>query len=94
VAIGPAPLLAALVGIANAAVFILLLGTARTRLLLLIPAAVLGAYAGQALALHLPDPLRIGDFGVLWAAGFAWLGILIVVLVGLLVPPQRRPPTR
>ncbi len=75
-AIGPAPLLAALVGIANAAIFILLLGAERTRLVLLFPAAVLGAYAGQALALHLPDPLRIGDFGVLWAAGFAWLGIL------------------
>ena len=93
-AIGPAPLLAVLVGIANAAVFILLLGAERTRLVLLFPAAVLGAYAGQALALHLPDQLRIGDFGVLWAAGFAWLGILVVVLVGLLVPPQRRPPTR
>ena len=53
VAIGPAPLLAALVGIAIAAVFILLLGAERARLLLLIPAAVLGAYAGQALAIHL-----------------------------------------
>ena len=87
-AIGPAPLLAALVGIANAAVFILLLGAERTRLVLLFPAAVLGAYAGQALALHLPDPLRIGDFGVLWAAGFAWLGILVVVLVGPIIGLQ------
>jgi len=94
VAIGPAPLLAVLVGVANAAVFVLLLGAQRTRLLLLFPASVLGAYAGQALAVHLPDPVRIGDFGLVWASGFAWLGILVVVLVGLLVPPQRRPPVR
>lgn len=91
--IGPAPLLATLVGVANVAIFVLVVGAARARLLLLLPAAILGAYAGQALALHLPDPLRIGDFGVLWATGVAWLGILVVVLVSQLAPPGRRPPT-
>jgi hypothetical protein len=94
VTIGPAPLLAALVGVANVALFVLLVGAARARVMLLVPAAILGAYAGQALALHLPDPLRIGDFGVLWATGFAWLGILVVVLVSQLAPPGRHPPTR
>ena len=92
--IGPAPLLAALVGVANVAVFVLLLGAARASVLLLVPAAILGAYAGQALGLHLPDPLRLGDFGVVWATGFAWLGMLVVVLVSQLGPPRRRPPMR
>ncbi|MFI5261702.1 MAG: hypothetical protein ACHQZR_03995 [Candidatus Limnocylindrales bacterium] len=90
----PAPLLAALVGVANVAAFVLLLGAARAHVWLLVPAAILGAYAGQAIATHLPDPLRIGDFGLLWASGIAWLGMLMVVLVSQLAPPNRRPPAR
>ena len=84
--IAPAPILSALVGIANAAIFVLIFGSARARLVLLFPAAVLGAFAGQAIGARLTDPLRIGDFALLWASGFAWLGILIVVLVSQLGP--------
>ena len=78
--LGPAPLLSAIVGVANAAIFVLLF-----------PAAILGAYAGQAIGARLTDPLRIGDFALLWASGFAWLGILIVVLVSQLGPARRGP---
>ena len=60
--IAPAPMLSALVGIANAAIFVLIFGSARARLVLLFPAAVLGAFAGQAIGVRLTDPLRIGDF--------------------------------
>ncbi|MGZ6344778.1 MAG: hypothetical protein ACXWOW_05645 [Candidatus Limnocylindrales bacterium] len=89
--VGPAPLLSAIVGVANAAIFVLLFGSARARLVLLFPAAILGAHAGQAIGARLTDPLRIGDFALLWASGFAWLGILIVVLVSQLGPARRGP---
>ena len=86
--VAPAPILSALVGIANAALFVLIFGSARARLVLLFPAAILGAFAGQAIGAHLADPFRIGDFALLWASGFAWLGIVIVVLVSQLGPAR------
>ena len=84
--LAPAPILSVVVGVANAAVFVLLFGSARARVVLLFPAAILGAFAGQAIGARLADPLRIGDFALLWASGFAWLGSLIVVLVSQLGP--------
>ena len=82
--IGPAPVLAVIVGVIHVAVYVLVRGTARGQLLLLLPAAVLGAYAGQALGARLGDPLRIGDFGLISASLMAWLGILVVVFLGSL----------
>ena len=82
--IGPAPVLAVIVGIFHVALYVLIRGTAGGRLLLLVPAAILGAYAGQALGSRLGDPVRIGDFGLIWASLVAWSGIVIVVVVGTL----------
>ncbi len=89
--LGPAPVLSVIVGAANVALFVLLFGSARARIVLLVPAAILGAYAGQAIGGRLPDPLRIGDFGLLWATGFAWLGMAVVVLVSQLGPARSGP---
>jgi hypothetical protein len=80
--IGPAPVLAVIVGIFHVALYVLIRGTAGGRLLLLVPAAILGAYAGQALGSRLGDPVRIGDFGLIWASLVAWSGIVVVVVVG------------
>ena len=82
--IGPAPFLSFIVGVLNLAIYILIRGTAGGRLLFLLPAAVLGAYAGQALGTRLGDPLRIGDFGLLSASVLAWVGIVVIVLIGTL----------
>jgi hypothetical protein len=82
--IGPAPVLAVILGVFHVALYVLIRGTAGGRLLLLLPAAILGAYAGQALGSRLGDPLRIGDFGLVWASLMAWSGILVVVVVGTL----------
>lgn len=86
--IGPAPVLAVLVGLFHASLYLVITGGARARMLLILPAAVLGAFAGQALGGRLGDPLRIGDFGLLSASIVAWLGIGIVVLVSLLGPSR------
>ena len=62
-AIGPAPLLAALVGTFSTALFIFLRGSAGGRAVVLLLAAILGAWAGDAMGARLEiDWLRIGDF--------------------------------
>jgi hypothetical protein len=89
--IGPSLILAVIVGLMNVAVYVLIRGTARARLVFLLPAAILGAYAGQALGARLGDPLRIGDFGLVSASIMAWIGIVIVVIIGTLVPSREGP---
>ena len=86
--IGPAPVLAVLVGIFHASIFLLVSGSSRARMILVVPAAVLGAFAGQAIGARLGDPVRLGDFGLLSASIVAWLGIAVVVLVGYLGPSR------
>ena len=71
--IGPAPILALFIGAFHTCLYVLVRGSAGTRLPFVMLAAVLGAYAGQAIAARLGDPLRIGDFGLLWASGVSWL---------------------
>jgi hypothetical protein len=84
--IGPAPVLAAIVGLFHTGLYLLLRGSAGLRLPFVLMAAVLGAYAGQALGSLLGDPLRLGDFGLLWASLCAWLGIGLIVAASMLAP--------
>ncbi len=91
--LGPAPLLAALLGILHVSIYVLIRGRAGQRLPILVVAAVLGAWAGDALAGRLGiDPFRIGDFNVTGASLVAWLGIVIVALVAILGHRDARPP--
>ena len=87
----PALILAILVGIFNAALFILIRGTAGGRLPIIVIAAILGAWAGDALAERLGfDLLRIGDFHLLAATIVAWVGIGISSALAVLGPSERR----
>lgn len=88
--IGPAPVLSLLVGIFHTALYVLLRGTWRVRLPLVLIAAVLGAYAGQAVGARAGDPLRVGDFGLLSSSLVAWAGILIVAVTSVLAPGRDR----
>jgi hypothetical protein len=88
--IGPAPVLAFIVGAFHTSLYVLIRGSAGGRLLPLLAAATLGAYAGQALGGRLGDPLRMGDFGLLYASLMAWVGLLVVTVVGVLVPARGR----
>lgn len=89
--IGPAPILAILVGIFHAALFVLIRGSAGGQLPLLVVAAVLGAWAGDALGGRLGiDLLRVGDFRIVAASVVAWIGIGFVAIVAVLGPTRRR----
>jgi hypothetical protein len=77
--IAPAPVLSVLVGLFHTGIYLLIRGTAGLRLAFVGLAAILGAYAGQALGARLGDPLAIGDFGLVYASLLAWAGILIIV---------------
>jgi len=86
--LGPAPVLAALVGLFHTGAYLLLRGSAGLRLPFVLLAAVLGAYAGHALGSRLGDPLPIGDFALVWASLLAWLGIGLIVASSLLAPSK------
>ena len=89
--IGPAPILALLVGIFHTSLFVLVRGSAGGQLPLLLGAAVLGAWAGDALGARLGiDILRIGDFRLVPASLLAWVGIGFVSIVAILGPTRRK----
>jgi hypothetical protein len=89
--IGPAPILALLVGIFHTSLYVLVRGSAGGQLPLLLVAAVLGAWAGDALGARLGiDILRIGDFRLVPASVVAWVGIGFVSIVSILGPTRRK----
>jgi hypothetical protein len=89
--IGPAPILALLVGIFHTSLYVLLRGSPGGQLPLLLVAAVLGAWAGDAIGARLGiDVLRIGDFRLVPASLTAWVGIGFVSIVSILGPTRRK----
>jgi hypothetical protein len=88
--IGPAPVLALLVGIFHTGLYVLIRGTAGGQLPLLVIAAFLGAWAGDELGKRLGfDLLRIGDFRLVASSLLAWVGISMVSIVAVLGPTRR-----
>ena len=89
--IDPAIVLAILVGTFNAALYVLIRGSTGGRLPIIVVAAILGAWAGDALGDRLGlDLLRMGDFHLVAASVVAWIGIAISSAVAILGPSQRR----
>lgn len=88
--VGPAPVLALLLGVLHVSVYVFIRGSAGQRLPWLLAAAFLGAWAGDALGSRLGiEVLMIGDFHVLVASVLAWVGISGVAIIAIL---GRRPP--
>ena len=85
----PALILAILVGIFHASIYVLIRGSAGGRLPIIIVAAILGAWAGDALGDRLGiDLFSIGDFRLLAASVLAWIGIGISSAVAILGPSK------
>jgi hypothetical protein len=91
VSLNPALILAILVGLFHASLFVLIRGTAGGRLAIVILAAILGAWAGDALAGRLGfNILMLGDFHLLGASIVAWVGIAISSAVAILGPTMHK----
>lgn len=86
--IGPAVVLSVVVGVFHTAAYVLIRGIIGARLPLVLAAAVLGAFAGQAIGTRVGDPVRLGDYSLLWASVVAWAGILIVTVTSTLGPTR------
>ena len=90
--IGPTLILAVLIGLFNAALYVLIRGNAGGRLPIIVVAAILGAWAGDALAGRLGfEVLTIGDFHLVGATIVAWVGIGISSAVAMRANPRRWP---
>ena len=88
--IGPALVLAVIVGLFHVSAYVFIRGRAGARVPLLIAAAILGAWAGDTVGARMAiDPLRIGEFHLLSASLVAWLAIGLVALLSVLVPEGR-----
>ncbi len=89
--LGPALILAILVGVFHASLFVLIRGSAGGRLPIIVLASILGAWAGDAIADRLGfDVLMLGDFHLLAASIVAWIGIGVSSAVAILGPSERR----
>lgn len=90
---GPAPVLALIVGLFHVSAYVFIRGRAGARLPLLIVAAVLGAWAGDTVGARMSiDPLRVGDFHLVSASVVAWLAIGLVAILAILVPERKAEP--
>lgn len=89
--VDPALVLAVLVGIFHSSLYVLIRGSAGGRLPLIVAAAILGAWAGNALGDRLGVHLfSMGDFRLLAASVLAWVGIGISAAVATLGPTRSR----
>ena len=87
----PSLVLSALVGAFHAALSVFIRGTAGGRLPLLVLAAILGAWTGDAIFARLGISIvRIGDYNLIGASVMAWVGIAIVSVVAVLGPAAQR----
>ncbi len=87
--IEPSLVLSVLVGAFHASLSVLIKGSATGRLPLIVIAAILGAWAGDALMDRIGlDVLTIGDYHLLGASILAWVGIGLVMVVSTLGPTR------
>lgn len=91
--IGPAFVLAVIVGLFHVSAYVFIRGRAGARLPLLVIAAILGAWAGDTVGTRMAiDPVRMGEFNLLTASVVAWLAIGLVAILAVLVPERRERP--
>ena len=89
--IGPALALAVVLATFHVALYVLITNRLERHVAVAWPVAVVGALLGNALGQRVGiDPLRIGEFHLVWASLGAWAGVGLVALLALLRPPSRR----
>ncbi len=89
----PAFVLSLLTGAFHTSIYVFVRGNLGWHLPAVLAGAVLGALTGQAIGARVGDILYIGDYSLLWASAFSWLGIgIAIVSSGLASTPPRPPP--
>jgi hypothetical protein len=79
--------LSILVGLFHTALFVYMRSQVSGRVAIILLAAILGAWAGDALGGRLGiDPIRIGDFHLVSASIVAWVGIGFTSVLSVLGP--------
>ena len=86
--VSPAIVLSILVGLFDSCMYLVIRGVLRPHLLVVVPAAIAGAFIGQAVGARVGDPVHVGDFSLIWALVVGWVGILIVVGLASVVPSR------
>ncbi|MFN8620543.1 MAG: hypothetical protein U0869_07365 [Chloroflexota bacterium] len=92
-AVAPSLLLSVILGAIHTCIYVLIRGRIRAHLLLVLPAAIVGAWAGEAVGARIGDPFRLGDYCVVWASVFSWVGILVVAVATTLAGRPGTPST-
>ena len=88
--LGPAPVLALILGLVHTSIYVLIRGTTDGRLPVLIGVAFVGAWVGDAVGARIgADPVRIGDFHLVSASVLAWLGLVAVGIASVLGPDRK-----
>jgi uncharacterized membrane protein YeaQ/YmgE (transglycosylase-associated protein family) len=91
VTIEPSLILSVLVGIFHSALSVVVRGSAGGRLPAIVAAAILGAWAGDAIMDRLGIAiLTIGDYHLVGASIAAWIGIAVVSVVAVLGPTRAK----
>ena len=87
--VDPSLILSVFIGTFHASLSVLLRGSGGGRLPAVVLAAILGAWAGDALMDRLGiDILTIGDYHLIGASVLAWVGIGLVSVVSILGPAR------
>ncbi len=86
--VSPAIVLSVLVGVFDSCLYLVLRGTIRAHMVAVVPAAIVGAFIGQAVGGRVGDPVRIGDYSLVWAVVVSWVGILVVVSLASVMPDR------
>jgi hypothetical membrane protein len=91
VSLDPSIILAVLLGVFHASLYVLIRGSAGGRLPMIVAAAILGAWAGDALGDRLGITFwSIGDFRLVSASAVAWVGIGVSATLAVLGPMSKR----
>lgn len=88
----PAFVLSVLTGAFHTSIYLFVRGNLGWHVPAVLVGATVGALAGQAIGGRIGDVLWIGDYSLLWASAFSWLGIGIALVTSGLAAPHRESP--
>jgi len=80
----PAFVLSLFVGAFHTCIYIFVRGNLGWHIPGVFVGGFLGALVGQAIGARLGDLLRLGDYSLLWASAFAWIGMGMAIVISAL----------